>query len=74
MDFILFIKVAFHALSNRTNHSPESSFDIPKYLYALSKLTLALIRVHKIKSHRIHSSRRVRFKSKTRETRYGNFS
>ena len=40
----------------------ESSFNIPKYLYALSNLTWALIRVHKIKLRRIHLSRRVRFK------------
>ena len=43
MDFILFIKVAFHVESNRTNHSLASSFDIPKYLYALSNLTWAFI-------------------------------
>ena len=55
MDFILFINVAFHAQSNRTNCLLALSFDIPKYLYALSNLTWAFIRVHKIKSHRIHS-------------------
>ena len=56
MDFILFINVAFHAQSNRTNCLLALSFDIPKYLYALSNLTWAFIGVHKTKSHRIHLS------------------
>ena len=48
MNFILFIKVVFHTLSNRTYHSLTSSFDIPKYFYALRNLTWALIWVHKL--------------------------
>ena len=50
MDFILFINVAFHAQSNRTNCLLASSFDIPKYFYALRNLTWALLRVHKTES------------------------
>ena len=50
MDFILFIKVAFQAQSNKINRSLESSFDFPNYLYALRNLTWMLIRVHKTES------------------------
>jgi hypothetical protein len=42
MDFILFIQVAFHAESNRTNRSLESSFDVLKYIYAQSIFNLAV--------------------------------
>ena len=63
-DFILFIKVAFHTWSNRTNRSLELLFDIPKYLYALSNLTWAFTWVHKTKSHGIRLSHQVHFKSK----------
>ena len=38
------------------------------------KFNLALTRVRKTKSHMIPLFRQVRFKSKIRETRFGNFS
>ena len=73
MDFILFINVDFPAQSNRTNRLLASSFNIPKYMYALGILTWVLIRVHKTGSHRIRSSHQVCFKSKIPETHFQKF-
>jgi len=52
----------------------ESLSDTPKYFYALRNLTGALIWVHETMSHRIRLSPQVRFKLKTWETYFENFS
>ena len=52
----------------------ESFSDIPNYFYALRNLSWAFIWVYETKSHRIRLSPPVRFKLKTQETRFENYT